>query len=265
MSKRNTHSTESSSVDYTESADDLENRIRAHKFFSKTSLETVLTECIESVPEKANILDLGCGSGNYYELFSSKAQCYVGIDISKDLLKEFSGKQKSSVVLINSSMDNFPNFQNGSFDAIFSIYSIYYSSRPIDLIANLHAALSGKGHLFVIGPSQGMHAKEISDFCHTVANGNHKFVKKNTRIENFHSMIVPEILRQFSSVNLEEIDGALHFPSSEEWARYVSSTPQVRECSDLKRHQLLELATEFSKINNCRYISKNITVVTASK
>ena len=65
--------------------------------------------------------------------------------------------------------------------------------------------------------------------------------------------------------NLEEIDGALHFPSSEEWARYVSSTPQVRECSDLKRHQLLELATEFSKINNCRYISKNITVVTASK
>lgn len=252
-------------MEYIESVNDLENRIRAHKLFSKTSLEKVLEACLDSVRDNSKILDLGCGSGNFYELFASKAQCYIGIDISKELLKEFSSKRKQSAILINSSMDDLPLFQSNSLDAIFSVYSIYYSLRPDDLVENLHSALSDDGYLFVVGPSKAAHATEINEFCETIANGNIPVVEKNTRIDNFHSKIIPEILQRFPTVNLEEIDGSLYFPSPEEWAKYVSSTPQVRECSDLNSDQLMALATKYSVANNCLSVSKYITVVTARK
>lgn len=252
-------------MEYIESVNDLENRIRAHKLFSKTSLEKVLEACLDSVRNNSKILDLGCGSGNFYELFASKAQCYIGVDISKDLLNEFRSKQRQGAILINSSMDELPLFQPDSFDAIFSIYSIYYSLRPDELIRNLHSALSDDGCLFVIGPSKASHATEINDFCKTIANGNNPVVEKNTRIDNFHLKIIPEIFQHFLAANLKEIDGSLYFPSSEEWAKYVTATPQVRECSSLNEEQLLALATKYSANNNCLTVSKYMTVVTARK
>lgn len=139
-------------VEYTETVGDLENRIRAHKLFSKTSQDDVLSKCLDLVPADSTISDLGCSSGRICRLFASKARSYVGIDISKELLKEFRNKQQQSVILINSSMDDLPMFQSGSFDAIFSIYPIYYSLRPEDLGMNLHSVLSKTGHLFVVGP-----------------------------------------------------------------------------------------------------------------
>ncbi len=87
-------------MEYIEVVSDLENRIRAHKLFSKTSLEKVLEACLESVRDNAKILDLGCGSGNFYDLFASKAQCYIGIDISDELLRELSNYRQQKAILI---------------------------------------------------------------------------------------------------------------------------------------------------------------------
>ena len=117
-------------VDYTETFGDLENRIRVHKLFSKTSQDDVLSKCLDLVPADSTILDLGCAPGRICRLFASKAHYYVGIYISGELLKEFRKKHKQSVSLINSSIDDLPIFQSGSFDAILSIYSIYFSLRP---------------------------------------------------------------------------------------------------------------------------------------
>lgn len=253
------------SVEYTETIGDLENRIRAHKLFSKTSLDDVLSKCLDLVPTDSTILDLGCGSGNFYRLFASKVRSYVGIDISKDLLGEFRNKQQHSVVLINASMDDMPLFHTGSFDAIFSIYSIYYSLRPADLVMRLHSALSERGRLFVVGPSRSAHAQEIDEFCSKIANISRPGVDKNTRIENFHSKVMPAILQRFSDTNVEEIDGSLYFQSPEEWAKYVASTPQAREYSGLHGNPLLELAVKYSTANNCLTVSKYITAVTAVK
>lgn len=253
------------SVEYIESVDDLDNRIRAHKLFSKTSLDAVLTACLEKVGNGSSILDLGCGSGNFYELLSSKAKCYLGVDISQSLLNQFRSQRGQGVILINASMDDLPLFHSGCFDAIFSVYSIYYSARPSDLIANLHTALSINGYLFVVGPSKGEHATEINEFCKTIANGNAPVVEKETRIDNFHVNILPQIFQEFSTASSEEIDGSLYFPSPGEWAKYVSSTPQVRECSGLDTAHLIKLATEYSETNDCRSVSKYITVVTARR
>lgn len=252
-------------MEYIESVSDLENRIRAHKLFSKTSLEKVLETCLSTTRDHSKILDLGCGSGNFYELFARKAQCYVGIDISKELLTQFSSKRKHGAILIKSSMDELPLFQSNSFDTIFSVYSIYYSLRPDNLVENLYSALGDEGYLFVVGPSEAAHATEINEFCNTIVTGSTPLVEKQDRLDNFHSKIIPKIIQCFSKVNLEGFDASLDFPSSEEWAQYVTSTPQARECSDFNGDQLLKRATEYSAANNCLSVSKYMTVVTARK
>lgn len=252
-------------MEYIEVVSDLENRIRAHKLFSKTSLEKVLEACLESVRDNAKILDLGCGSGNFYDLFASKAQCYIGIDISDELLREFSNNRQQKAILICSNMDDLPRFQKNSFDAIFSIYSIYYSLYPKELIQKLYLSLSESGEFFVVGPSKNAHAAEINEFCNTLTQGRNPVGEKNARLTNFHSEIVPGIFRRFSTAKVEDIDGSLYFPSPAEWARYASSTPQVRECCDLSTDQLLALASRFSAVNSCLSVSKHMTVVTARK
>jgi hypothetical protein len=90
-------------------------------------------------------------------------------------------------------------------------------------------------------------------------------VVKSTRIDSFHSRIVPDILQRFSAATVEEIDGSLYFPTHEEWAKYVASTPQAIECSGLHGDRLFELAVEYSTSNRCLAVSKYITVVTAAK
>lgn len=252
------------SVGYPESFDDLGKRIRAHKLFSKTSLEDVLGECMDFVAQKSALLDLGCGSGNFYELFSSKARTYIGIDISSELLGEFRKRAGESVVLINSGMDELPRFENGCFDAIFSIYSIYYSLRPAELIARLHGLLSDSGHLFIVGPSQHEHAPEINRFCASLVGGDMK-TEKNTRIGSLHDVIIPVMGKSFTSVAIREVDASLYFPDAMEWANYVASTPQVREATGLDAEQLLPLAIEYSTIHDCLAVSKYMTVVRAGR
>ena len=264
MKNNSENSQVSQSVEYIESVSDLENRIRAHKLFSKTSLEEVLLRCVGQVNQDSVLMDLGCGSGNFFKLFASKAKTYLGIDISEGLLNDFRRQHNETIVLIKSSMDELPIFQGSSFDAIFSIYSIYYSLRPVELVRYLHTLLSDVGHLFVIGPSRLEHAFEINKFCNSLSQEGSK-TEKNARIDNFHDKIIPEITRVFQDVNVEEVDGSLYFPSSEEWARYVVSTPQVKETSRFDSNQLLSFAIDYSLSNNCLSVSKYMTVLIAGK
>ncbi len=264
MKKSNNTLGDGQSVEYVESVSDLENRIRAHKLFSRTSLENVLMRCIEQVNENSALLDLGCGAGNFFKLFYSKARTYVGVDISENLLEDFRRQHNETIVLIKSSMDELPIFQNSSFDAIFSIYSIYYSLRPVELVRSLHNLLSDVGHLFVIGPSKIEHAVEITQFCNILSTVGLK-TEKNERIENFHDKIIPQITKTFQSVDIEEIDGSLYFPNPQEWARYVVSTPQVKETSSLDSDNLLSLAIDYSVSNNCLSVSKYMTALIAGK
>ena len=201
---------------------------------------------------------------NFYKLFSSKAKTYLGIDISESLLADFSRKHNETIVLIKSSMDELPVFQHNSFDAIFSIYSIYYSLRPVELVRYLHNLLSYVGHLFIIGPSRLEHAPEINNFCENFSEVRLK-TEKHTRIDNFHDKIIPEIKKIFQNVEINEVDGSLYFPSSQEWGRYVVSTPQVNENSTFDKNILLSLAIDYSISNNCKSVSKYMTVVIAGK
>ena len=50
----------------------------------------------------------------------------------------------------------------------------------------------------------------IDEICNAIASKSRPSVDKNTRIDNFHGRIGPEILQYFSSSNVEEIGGVLN-------------------------------------------------------
>jgi len=256
---------------YTENALDLENRIRAHKLFSRATLESVLKETLNDLDEDPVVLDLGCGSGNYYELFTRKTKHYIGIDVSKDLLMEFAKRYSDKKILIRASMDGMLEFAEGTFNAIYSIYSIYYTEKPRDLVSSLHSMLAANGQFVVFGPGESAHAPEISEFIESVPGagmndraGSAK--NKNVRIEKFHRELIPLIRNKFISARTSEIDTSLEFPDSAEWAKYVVSTPEVRESlSMMEIGDLLKAARQFSEETDCRMISKSMLCLLARK
>lgn len=68
------------------------------------------------------ILDVGCGTCILFEYLLDKAKILVGIDISKNILREAKAKfkGKANIFLIQADADYLP-FPNGVFDAVFAI------------------------------------------------------------------------------------------------------------------------------------------------
>lgn len=246
----------------------LDERIKANKLYSRSTLETIVSDLSEKVKHGSNVLDLGCGNGNFYQALSNKNQ-YFGIDISRELLIEFRKKFKDSFPLVKSSMDDLPFFMNGSFDAIFSIYSIYYTEKPRELISKIFDMLGDNGVLFVIGPSQSKHAPEIDHFLKTKNAKNaaleSKIDNKNSRLTTLHDQLLPLMHSTFSSFSMKEIDSSLDFPDNISWARYVAATPQVIESIPTNNQDIYEKALEFSVNHQCYKISKSIVVAEANK
>ena len=241
----------------------LDVRINAHKNFSITTLEDLIESLTKKIPENSSILDLGCGNGNFYSLLS-KVNRYVGLDVSSELLEQFSKSNNDSVPLLKASFDDLPNFVSNSFDAIFSIYSIYYTDAPDILISNLYEILSKNGSLTIIGPSKDRHAPEIEDFL--ISLGVNVPENKSQRVINLHDVIIPQIASVFETFQSAEIDASLNFPNSKEWSLYVAATPHVTESLPSKKiDEIRDLAKQYSQTHKVQKITKGMTLAEAQK
>ncbi len=160
---------------YSENTRDLDARIRAHKLFSRTTLESILEGTLAGFPlTDAPLLDLGCGNGNYFPIFRRGARPYVGLDVSRELLHAFGERFTEDKVLIRASMDELPDFMDETFAAILSVYSIYYTDNAQNLIKELHRMLKRDGLLVLVGPQRKVHAPEIATgLAWVAAQGRH--------------------------------------------------------------------------------------------
>ena len=80
---------------------------------------------------KSLVLDVGCGTGLLFDYLSSKVGFLVGIDISKNILREAKRKldSKNNVFLIQADADYLP-FRNGIFDVVFAITLLQNMPSP---------------------------------------------------------------------------------------------------------------------------------------
>lgn len=121
--------------------------------FSKTrrGLWPGLLRFKELVKEKDRVLDVGCGNGRLFEMFKGKDVNYVGVDVSKKLVRIASSKYGSAEFKMASGLD-LP-FKDDSFDAVFSVAVLHHvPSKKLRLkfLKEAKRVLKEKGVLVVL-------------------------------------------------------------------------------------------------------------------
>ena len=108
----------------------LENRISAHAKYSNFNLHEWLSKKF-NIKSSDNIMDLGCGDGNFIDLFWNAIKPdgkLDAIDINEDLINIARNKYSSLSDNISINVTNYDKLKpsNKKYDWVFSIYSIFY-------------------------------------------------------------------------------------------------------------------------------------------
>jgi len=182
------------------------------------------------------IWDLGCGNGNYTQLFWDFVQpsgLILGMDKNKTLIEEAKAKfamlpEKNVQFLVQNFDEQFPNFDM-PFDWVFAIYSLYYTEDSIKLLQTVKNKLAPGGTFVVIGPGPE-NTKDLTDFNHDLT-GKKPDQEHSERIERIAKEFKPLFEKLFpdTKVSYEEIDSVMEFPDVESYSEYYMSTLLWRE------------------------------------
>jgi ubiquinone/menaquinone biosynthesis C-methylase UbiE len=219
---------------YDEPTNSLDNRISAHANFSNFNLHNWISLKF-NIKNGDNIFDVGCGNGNYTELFFSKTLengVIYGLDKNKDLIVDANSKHKSLSKNVHFQAGDYDLVDNinVSFDWVFSIYSLYYTSDSQALVDKLKNLLHYDGSFVVIGPASA-NALDLDRFHFNVTglNPNAEHRLRNKRIEDEFYPLFKSIFGD-DNVELEIIDTKMSFPVAHDYAEYYWSTLLWREC-----------------------------------
>jgi SAM-dependent methyltransferase len=101
--------------------------------------------------DNALVIDLGCGSGRLFDLFSSKARAVIGLDKSYELLK-FAKRAHERFDVIHFDGENLPVRKN-HFDAVISVWCLQYMMRDRHfehVVAQIASCLKIGGKAYLI-------------------------------------------------------------------------------------------------------------------
>jgi len=108
-----------------------------HVLYKKDSRK--MESLLSSVPSGAKILDVGCGSGKYWNIRNDLN--WIGLDVDSS--------SRASILINNG--DNYP-IQSESFDAVIMSFSIEHISNTPHLIQEVYRVLKSKGVLIIRCP-----------------------------------------------------------------------------------------------------------------
>jgi len=96
------------------------------------------------------VLDVGCGSGLFFNLVAVKAQTVVGVDVSRKLLLQAKEHSKSfgNVYVIQADADYLP-FKNGFFDDAFAFTVLQNMPKPNQTLQELKRVANQGGVIVV--------------------------------------------------------------------------------------------------------------------
>jgi|SaaInlStandDraft_7_1057024.scaffolds.fasta_scaffold57041_2 SAM-dependent methyltransferase len=218
---------------YDEPINSLDNRISAHTNFSNFNLHSWISSKF-NIKNGHNIFDIGCGNGNYTELFFSKNLgngIIYGLDKNNDLIADARAKYKVLSKNIHFQAKDYDLVDNidASFDWIFSIYSLYYTSDSQALVGKLKKLLKNDGSFVVIGPASD-NAVDLDHF-HFKVSGVHPNTEHRLRNKRIEEEFYPLFRSIFGddNVELEVINTRMLFPTAHDYAEYYWSTLLWRE------------------------------------
>ena len=105
------------------------------------------------LPKKANILDMGCGTGRLLERLATKFPDMrgTGLDLSSNMLRiaRQSNCHHPRLIYIEGNAESLP-FGEGQFDAVFSTISFLHYLEPQKVLSEVARVLSPGGRFYLV-------------------------------------------------------------------------------------------------------------------
>ncbi|MEA5514749.1 class I SAM-dependent methyltransferase [Nodularia sp. UHCC 0506] len=105
------------------------------------------------LPERANILDMGCGTGRLLDRLATKFSdvCGTGLDLSSNMLRiaRQSNSHHPRLIYLEGQAESLP-FGEGQFDAVFSTISFLHYLEPQQVLKEVERVLSPGGHFYLV-------------------------------------------------------------------------------------------------------------------
>lgn len=135
--------------------------------------ELLLREVLKTIPYvRGKLLDIGCGEKPYKDIFSSRVDSYVGIDLPHTLHH----KQDIDVF---ANAHHLP-FKENTFDTVLCLEVLEHVERPVELLKEIFAVLRKDGVLILSAPQTYWLHKDPLDFYRFTQEGLIELVKNQT-------------------------------------------------------------------------------------
>lgn len=136
-------------------------------FSAYKSLVTYLTKVLD-ISDGDNILNLGSGTGNLEKvvsLSSKKCFCWLGLDISDEMLKRSNKKVLDNRFTFKyGDLDVKLKIETASIDKILSIHSLYVVKRYNYLLKECYRVLKPGGILIIVNPKSNANISEMMKY-----------------------------------------------------------------------------------------------------
>ena len=136
-------------------------------------VETDLAFKLLEVEDGMNILDAGCGTGNFSIKLAERGCNVTGVDISDEMLKIARNKAVKlnfDIEFFNMNFKNLP-FEDDTFDAVISISAFEFADAPAEILQELLRVVKKGGQVLIgtiAGNSSWSRLYHSEDFSSTV-------------------------------------------------------------------------------------------------
>ena len=108
------------------------------------------------LPENAQVLDLGCGTGRLLDRLAAKYPDLhgTGLDFSAEMLRQArsSNRHRPRLIFVQGDVVSL-RFANGQFDTVFSTLSFLHYSAPEQVFAEVYRVLRPGGRFYLADPA----------------------------------------------------------------------------------------------------------------
>ncbi|MDZ8222464.1 class I SAM-dependent methyltransferase [Nostoc sp. ChiVER01] len=105
------------------------------------------------LPETANVLDIGCGTGRLLERLATQFPDLqaIGLDLSANMLRvaRQSNRHRPRLIYVEGKAESLP-FADGQFDAVFSTVSFLHYLEPKQVLSEIARVLSPSGRFYLV-------------------------------------------------------------------------------------------------------------------
>ncbi|WP_100898477.1 class I SAM-dependent methyltransferase [Nostoc flagelliforme] len=105
------------------------------------------------LPESANVLDIGCGTGHLLKRLATQFPDMqaIGLDLSANMLRvaRQSNRHRPRLIYVEGKAESLP-FADGQFDAVFSTISFLHYLEPKQVLSEIARVLSPGGRFYLV-------------------------------------------------------------------------------------------------------------------